>query len=389
MKRIYLDYAATTPMHPAVLEAMLPYFNERFGNPSSIHAFGQEAKGAIERAREQVAALINSRPEEIIFTSGGTEANNLAIFGVCGANKGKHIITSSIEHHAVIEPCKYLAKQGYKITYLPVDKFGMVNPEEVINGLTKDTVLVSIMHANNEIGTIEPIEEISNKIKVISKKSILFHTDAVQSVSSIDVDVNKLDVDLLSMAGHKFYGPKGVGALYVRKGTKIAPFMLGGGQERGLRPTTENVAGIVGFGRACEIAKLRLFDRQKKLDTLREKLLNGIMAKVPDVFLNGHPEKRLPKNLNLSVKYIEGESIILNLDLEGIAASSGSACTSGSIEASHVQKAIGLEPALARGAVRFTLGRLTTDSDIEKVLEVFPRIVARLRAMSPLTKGGK
>jgi len=386
MRQIYLDYAATTPTHPDVLAEMQPYFSEKFGNPSSIHSFGREAKAAVEEARESVASLIGAKPEEIIFTSGGTEANNFAIDGIAYANekKGNHIITSKIEHHAVLEPCHFLEKHGFQVTYLPVDKYGLVNPEDVAKAITDKTILVSIMHANNEIGTIEPIEEIS---KITKEKGIYFHTDAVQTVGSIPVNVDEFGIDLLSMSAHKLYGPKGVGALYVRKGTRMEPFIRGGGQERNRRASTENVPGIVGLGEACELAEKKLSSRIKHLTPLRDKLLKDLMDKIPEVVLNGHPTKRLPKNVNVSVKYIEGESMLLNLDMEGIAASTGSACSSGSLDPSHVLLAIGLSHELAHGSIRFTLGRLNTEKDVKRVLDVFPKIVEKLRKMSPLYKG--
>ncbi|MEE8638675.1 MAG: cysteine desulfurase NifS [Candidatus Margulisiibacteriota bacterium] len=385
MKRIYLDHAATTPTHPEVVAEMQPYFEEKFGNPSSIHSFGQEAKAAVEKARKQVADLIGAKPEEIVFTSGGTEANNFALHGVAYANEkqGNHIITTPIEHHAMLEPCKFLESRGFKITYLPVDKYGLVDPEDVRKAITDKTILVSVMHANNEIGTIEPIGEIS---KIVKEKGIYFHTDAVQTAGEIEVDVNRLGVDLLSMSAHKFYGPKGVGALYIRKGTRMVPFLRGGGQERHRRASTENVPGIVGFGKACELAKNELQGRIKHLAPLRDKLIKGLLAKVPDVVLNGHPEKRLPKNVDITVKYVEGESMLLNLDMVGIAVSTGSACSSVSLEPSHVMMAIGTSPELAHGSIRFTLGRSTTAEDIDRVLEVFPGIVEKLRKMSPLSK---
>jgi cysteine desulfurase len=392
MKRTYLDYAATTPTHPEVFKAMSPYFSEKFGNPSSFHSFGQEAKGAIEKAREQVAKLIGAKPEEIVFTSSGTEADNLVLFGVTAAHKDKggHIITSTIEHPAILAPCKLLEKEGYKITRVPVDKYGMVNPEDVKKAITDKTILVSIMHANNEIGTIQPISEISKIIKQAtgnSQQATYFHTDAVQTVGGIEVNVDKLGVDLLSLSGHKFYGPKGVGALYIRKGTKINPYLLGGSQERRRRASTENVPGIVGLGMAAEIALNEQGEREKYLLPLRDRLIKGIKDKIPEITLNGDPEKRLPKNVNFSIHHVEGESMMLNLDLEGIAASTGSACSSGSLEPSHVMLAIGLSHEYAHGSIRFTLGRLTTEKDIDRVLEVFPKIVEKLRKMSPL--GGK
>ncbi|MBU0672097.1 MAG: cysteine desulfurase NifS [Candidatus Margulisbacteria bacterium] len=385
MKRIYLDYAATTPVHPDVAAEMQPYFSEKFGNPSSIHSFGQEAKAAVERAREQVAGLIAAQPEEIVFTSGGTEANNFAVQGIALANedRGNHIIVSKIEHHAVLEPARFLENHGFKVTFLPVDNDGLVHPEDVQKAITDKTILVSIMHANNEIGTIEPIEEIS---KITKEKGVYFHTDAVQTVGSIPVDVNKLGVDLLSTSAHKLYGPKGVGALYIRKGTRLEPFIRGGGQERHRRASTENVAGIVGFGKACELAKNELQSRIDHLIPLRDKLIKGIKDNIQDVVLNGHPSIRLPKNVDITVKYVEGESMLLNLDIEGIAVSTGSACSSGALEPSHVLMATGISPELAHGSIRFTLGRLTTDEDIDRVLEVYPKIVEKLRKMSPLVK---
>lgn len=385
MKRIYLDHAATTPAHSDVVSEMRLYYSDNFGNPSSIHIFGREARSAVEKAREKVAALLNARPEEIVFTSGGTESDNFALQGVAFANekRGNHIITSSIEHHAILETCKFLETRGFKVTYLPVDKYGVVNPEDVKNAITDKTILVSIMHANNEIGTIQPIAEIS---KITKEKGIYFHTDAVQTVGEIEVDVDKLGVDLLSLSGHKFYGPKGIGALYVRKGVKMVPFLRGGGQENHRRGSTENVPSIVGLGKACELAKDQSRERIEHLLPLREKLIMGLKGRIPEIELNGHPDMRLPKNVNLSIKYVEGESMILNLDIEGIAASTGSACTSGALEASHVLLACGLTHEIAHGSVRFTLGRLTTEEDIDKVLEIFPGIVEKLRKMSPLSK---
>lgn len=393
-KRIYLDYAATTPVHPRVAEAMRPYHTEKFGNPSSIHYFGQEARAVVERARESVARLIGAKAEDIVFTSGGTEADNFALEGIAFASqeKGNHIITSVIEHHAVTECCEFLKKRGFDITYLPVDDQGKVDPEEVRKAITDKTILVSIMHANNEMGTIEPIAEIS---KVVSHQSsvnghkIFFHTDAVQTTGHCPVNVDELGIDLLSMSAHKLYGPKGVGALYVRKGAGIVPFLHGGGQERGRRASTENVPGIVGFGVAAEIASREIKEETKKILPLRDKLIKGILDTIPDSQLNGHPVDRLANNVNVSIKYVEGESMLLNLDMHGVAASTGSACTSGSLEPSHVLLAIGLSPELAHGSLRFTLGRFTTAAEVEYVLEVLPDIVKKLRAMSPLVKGEK
>jgi len=385
MKRIYLDYAATTPTHPDVLKAMLPYFTEAFGNPSSIYSYGQEAKGAIEEARTKVASLIGARDEEIVFTGGGTEADNFALKGVAFANenRGNHIITSPIEHHAVIETCKYLERRGFSVTYLPVDEYGMVDPDDVRRAITDKTVLISVMLANNEMGTIEPIAEIG---KIAKEAGVYFHTDAVQAVGRIPMDVNELGVDLLSISAHKFYGPKGIGALYIRKGTKVVSFMHGGGQERRRRASTENVPGIVGFGKAAELARQDINEEVGRLTHLRDKLITGLLERIDRTRLNGHPAKRLPNSVNVSIDFVEGESMLLNLDLEGICASTGSACSSGSLEASHVLLAMGLSHEQAHGSLRFTLGKWTADEEIERVLEVLPGIVTRLRAMSPLLK---
>lgn len=385
MRRVYLDCAATTPMRDEVLEAMSPYFKGRFGNPSSIHSFGQEARGAIEEAREKVAALIGGRGEEIVFTSGGTEADNFAIKGTAYASErnGDHIITSSIEHHAVLESCNFLERRGTRVTYLPVDKYGLVDPEAVRAAITEKTILISIMHANNEVGTIEPIAEIG---KIARERGIPFHTDAVQTVGHIPVNVDELGVDLLSISAHKLYGPKGIGALYIRKGTRLVSFMHGGEQERRRRASTENVPGIVGFGRAAELAQSELGKEAQRQTSLRTKLIEGLLERIDRLTLNGHPTGRLPNNVNVSIEFVEGESLLLNLDLEGIAASTGSACSSGSLEPSHVLLALGLSHQLAHGSLRFTMGLYTTEEDIERVLAVLPPIVARLRAMSPLLK---
>jgi cysteine desulfurase len=385
MKRIYLDYAATTPIHSEVVKAMLPYFTEAFGNPSSIHSYGQEAKGAIEEARVKVADLIGARSEELVFTSGGTEADNFAIKGVAFANesKGNHIITSSIEHHAVIETCQFLERRGFRITYLSVDGDGLVDPDDVRKAITDKTTLISVMHANNEMGTIEPIAEIG---KVATEAGIYFHTDAVQTVGHISVNVNELVVDLLSMSAHKFYGPKGVGALYIRKGTKLAPFMHGGEQERRRRASTENVPGIVGLGKAAELAQHEMGEEVERLTYLRDQLIKSLLEQIDHTRLNGHPLKRLPNNINVSVDFVEGESMLLNLDLEGICASTGSACSSSSLEPSHMLLALGLSHEQAHGSLRFSLGKWTTEEEIERVLDVLPRVVAKLRAMSPLLK---
>ena len=385
MKRIYLDHAATTPTHPEVVEAMLPYFTDAFGNPSSPHSLGQEAKAAVEEARDKIAHLIGVQSEEIIFTSGGTEADNFAIQGVAYASqhKGNHIITTSIEHHAVLEPCKFLERQGFKVTYLPVDKSGLVDPEEIKKAITNKTILISVMHANNEVGTIEPIVEIG---KIAKEKEIYFHTDAVQTVGHIPMNVDEFEVDLLAMSAHKLYGPKGVGALYVRQGTRITPFMHGGGQERGRRASTENVPAIVGFGTAAEIAQREIDKEVESLIPLRDKFIQGLFERIAQIHLNGHPWQRLPNNVNVSIEFVEGESLLISLDLEGIVASSGSACSSDALEPSHVLLALGLPGELARGSLRFSLGRGTTEEEVGRVLEVLPRIVTRLRSISPLLK---
>lgn len=388
MRKIYFDYAATTPTDPEVVEAMIPYFTDKYGNPSSIHSFGQEGRAAIMSVREKVASLLGADPEELIFTSGGTESDNFAIKGVAYANehKGNHIITSSIEHHAVIEPCEFLEKRGFDLTYLPVDKYGLVDPDDVKKAITDKTILISVMHANNEIGTIQPIAEIG---KIAKKRKIYFHTDSVQTFGHLPINVDELNIDLLSVSAHKLYGPKGIGALYVRKGTRMTPFIHGGGQERNRRASTENVPGIMGFGKAVEIAKDEMDEEAKRLTILRDKLIESILEEIEHVRLNGHPTQRLPNNVNLSLEFLEGESMLLSLDMEGIAASTGSACSSSTLEASHVLLATGLSHELAHGSLRLTLGRYTSEEDIAHVLEVLPRIVERLRSMSPLYKENK
>ena len=388
MKRIYLDHNATTPLHPEVLEAMLPYYKEAFGNPSTIYSFGQETRKATDEARETVANLIGASPEEIIFTSGGTEADNLALKGVPAAleKKGKHIITSSIEHHAVLSTLKYLEKRGYQVSFLPVDEHGWLDPGEVEEAITSQTVLISVMHANNEVGTIEPISEIG---EIAQKAGIYLHTDAVQTIGKIKVNVDDLKVDLLSLSAHKFYGPKGVGALYVRKGTRIYPLLHGGYQERRRRAGTENVAGIVGLGKAAEIAPKEMVQQSRRESNLRDRLEKMIRENINHCQLNGHPTQRLPNTLNISFEFIEGESLILNLDLKGIAASSGSACTSGSLEPSHVLMAMGVAPEIAQGSIRFSLGRDNRKEDIDYTVENLVEIVTRLREMSPLFAGRK
>lgn len=383
MRRIYLDYAATTPTDPEVLEAMEPYFFEKFGNASSIHSFGQDAKKAVEDARLKVADFLRAKPEEIIFTSGGTESDNTAIKGVAWAleKKGNHIITSVIEHHAVGEPCKFLEKRGAKISYVGVDKSGIVDPNDVKKAITDKTVLISVMHANNEIGVIQPIAEIG---KIARGKGVYFHTDAVQTVGHIPVKVNDLNVDLLSLSAHKFYGPKGVGVLYVRKGTRMERLLDGGDQEWRKRASTINTPGIVGLGKAVELCQDKMEEETAFQTGLRDLLIKEIFARIPDVYLNGHADKRLPNNVNFSIKYIEGESMLLNLDMLGIAASTGSACTSSSLEPSHVLLALGLPHEIAHGSLRFTLGRWTKEDDIDALLEQLPKIVQSLRDMSPL-----
>lgn len=382
-RKVYMDYAATTPLKKEVLEEMVPYFSETFGNPSSIHSFGREARKAVDLARDRVAKALNAKSEEIYFTAGGSESDNWAIKGVALANKnkGNHIITSAIEHHAVLHTCESLEKQGFEITYLPVDQYGMVDPEQVRRAINSNTILVTIMFANNEIGTIQPIKEIG---AITRENGIYFHTDAVQAVGHVPIDVNKLNIDLLSLSGHKLYGPKGIGALFIRKGVKISPIIHGGAQERNRRAGTENVPGIVGLGKAVELAYANMEANNKRLINLRDRLIEGILSKIDHVYLNGHPTNRLPGNVNMSFEYIEGESLLLSLDMKGIAASSGSACTSGSLDPSHVLLAIGLSHEIAHGSLRLTLGEENTDEDVDYVLEVLPEIVNRLRAMSPL-----
>lgn len=385
MQRIYLDYAATTPVREEVLETMLPYCHTKFGNPSSIHSFGQETRTAVENARDQVASLIGARPEEIVFTSGGTEADNLAIKGIFYAlkDRGNHIIISSIEHHAVLETCKFVETLGGRVTRLSVDGHGLVNPDDLRAAITEGTILISIMHASNEIGTIEPIADLS---AVARERGIAFHTDAVQATGHIPTNVDELGVDMLAMSAHKLHGPKGVGALYVRKGTRLVPFMHGGEQEHGRRASTENVPGIVGFGKAAELASAELADESDRLTGLRTKLIESLFARIDNITLNGHPTLRLPNNVNVSIDFVEGESIIINLDLAGIAASTGSACSSADAEPSHTLLALGVPREKAHGSVRFTMGRETTEAEVDRVIAELPPIVERLRSMSPLLK---
>jgi len=383
MKSVYLDHAATTPLHPDVLEAMMPYLKESYGNPMSLHDAGQRAKRACEDARLKVATLIGAMPEEIIFTSCGTESNNMALKGIAWANqsKGKHIITTQIEHHSVINSAKALEKMGFEVTYLPVDKYGLVDPKELEKAIRQDTILISVMHANNEIGTLEPISEIA---KIAKTKEILFHADAVSSVGTISVNVNELGVDLLSLAASQFYGPKGIGALFVRKSIKITPLFHGGIQEGGRRAGTDNVPGIVGLGKVAELALCDLPKRVKQIVPLRDRLIKGLSEKIDHIYLNGHPVQRLPGNVNVSIEYVEGESMLLSLNMQGVMVASGSSCTSHALKASHVLTAIGVDPALAQGSLLFSLGIDNAAEDIDYVLEVLPPIVERLRKMSPL-----
>ncbi|MCL1791132.1 MAG: cysteine desulfurase NifS [Peptococcaceae bacterium] len=362
---------------------MMAFMTETYGNPSSVHQFGRVARTAVEKARGQVADLIGATPEEIVFLSGGTEANNLAIQGVAHAraNKGHHLITTAIEHHAVLDVMEDLAKNGYELTVLPVDSEGLVSVAEVQAAIRPDTILISVMHANNEIGSIQPIAEIGTLAR---ENGVLFHVDAVQSLGKLPISVIDMNIDMLSVSGHKIYGPKGIGALYIRKGVKIKPMTLGGGQERNIRPGTENVAGIIGFGEACRLAAEGM-GGAFAVELLRDKLLNGIVERISDVVVNGPlGDKRMPNNVNVSIKFVEGESLLLSLDMQGIAASSGSACTSGSLDPSHVLMAIGLPHEIAHGSLRLTLGKQTTEEDVDYVLEKLPPIVERLRAMSPL-----
>ena len=383
MKRIYMDHAATTPTDIEVVREMEPYFTQKYGNPNSVHSFGQEAREAVEEARKKVARLIGANPSEIIFTSGGTESDNYAIKGIAWANqkKGNHIITSQIEHHAVLHSCHFLEKHGFKVTYLPVDKYGLIDPGDVKKAITGKTVLVTIMHANNEIGTIEPIRDIA---KITKEAGVYFHADSVQTVGHIPIEVNELGVDMLTMSGHKLYGPNGVGVLYLRKGIRIESLMDGGSQEKNRRAGTENVAGIVGIGKAAELAEKRLAQGEEdKIIKLRDKLIKEILNKVENVRLNGHPSNRLPGNVNFCFEFIEGESMLLNLDMEGIAASSGSACTSGSLEPSHVLLAIGLPPEIAHGSLRLSLGKDNTEEEVDYLIDILPKIIKKLRALSP------
>jgi len=376
-RRIYVDYGATTPTDPRVVEAMVPYFTEKFGNAGSIHAFGQEAREAVDRSREIVASAIGASPQEIVFTSGATEADNFAVLGAAWANeaRGRHLITSRIEHHAVLEPCRFLEGRGFEVTYLPVDRTGWVDPDGVRRAIRPDTILVSVMSANNEIGTLEPVAEIG---RIARERGILMHTDATQSVGIVPVHVDALSVDLLSLSAHKRYGPKGVGALYVRKGSKLSRVQSGGSQERNRRAGTENVPGIVGFGAALTLALEVMDEEASHLRRLRDRLIDE-MTRLDGAHLNGHRTDRLPGNVNLSFEGTDSESLLLALDFQGVAASSGSACTSGSLEPSHVLTAIGLSPEIAAGTVRLTLGRWTTSQDVDELLTIFPEVLRSLR----------
>lgn len=383
MDRIYMDNAATTRVKPEVRDAMLPFYDEVFGNPSTIYYYGREAHKALDHARQQVATAIGADKDEIYFTSCGTESDNWAIKGTAFAHqkKGNHIITSAIEHHAVLHTCAWLEKHGFEVTYLPVDEYGRVDPADVEKAITDKTILITIMFANNEIGTIQPIAEIA---KIAKAHNVLFHTDAVQAVGAVPINVHELGVDMLSLSGHKFYAPKGVGALYIRRGVRIDINQQGGAQERGKRGGTENMAQIVGLGKAIEMATADVEGHAKKLAHMRDRLIDGILAEIPDVKLNGHRTERLPNNVNVSIRYIEGEALLLRLDLAGIAASSGSACTSGSLDPSHVLLAIGLPHEVAHGSLRLSLGDFNTEHDVDVVLEKLPEIVKTLRDMSPL-----
>ncbi|UCG92162.1 MAG: cysteine desulfurase NifS [candidate division WOR-3 bacterium] len=381
---IYLDYNATTPTDPRVLDAMLPYFQARFANPSSIHRAGHEARRAVEKAREKLAHLVVARVDEVYFTSGGTEADNIAVKGVAFAqNKRKKIITSAIEHHAVLTTCEYMTKFGFEVVKVPVDPHGIIDLNFLEDAVDDNTVIISIMHANNEVGTVEPITEIS---KIAHRHGIVFHTDAVQTVGKLPIDIESMGIDMLSLSGHKFCGPKGTGALIARTGIRFDPLSHGGHHEHNKRAGTENVPGIVGLGKACEIAMTEMAEEEKRIRLLRDKLWNGIREKIPDLILNGHPEKRLANTLGICVRYVEGESLLLHLDMHGICASSGSACTSGSLEPSHVLLAMGIPHETAHGSIRFSLGRYTEEAEILEVIRVFPKIVEKLRVISPLSK---
>ncbi|MCS7224147.1 MAG: cysteine desulfurase NifS [Armatimonadetes bacterium] len=381
---IYMDYAATTPLDPRVKEAMEPFLSDAFGNPNSIHFYGRQARKAVDESREMIAHILGCRPGEMIFTSGGTESDNLALRGVAGARKhrGRHIVSSTIEHHAVLHTLEALREEGFEVTLVPVDEDGLVDPEQVADAVREDTILVSIMHANNEIGTIQPIAEIAKLVKE-KKTDVLVHTDAVQTVGHLPVRVDQLNVDLLSLSAHKFYGPKGVGALYVRQGTRLVPQLTGGGQEKNRRSGTENVAGIVGMAHALRLSTQEMEQENRRLAALRDRLIDGILGQVPDSRLNGHRTQRLAHNANFSFLGVEGEALLLQLDLHGICASSGSACTSGSLDPSHVLLALGLSREWAIGSLRLTLGRSNDDQQVDQVVKIVPQIVQRLRELTP------
>jgi cysteine desulfurase len=384
-KRIYMDHTAGRPVDPRVIEAMLPYMKSLCGNPSSVHSFGQEARQALEEARTKVAESINAESKESIFlTSGATESNNMAIKGIAHRNQdhGRHIITSSVEHMSVLNPCKFLMTKGFKVTFLPVDQYGFVDLTSLEEEMTNETILVSIMYANGEIGTIQPIKEIS---QMVHRNNAYLHVDAAAANGQVQIDVNDEGIDLLTISSNDMYGPKGVGALYIKKGIRLEPLIHGGGQERGLRSGTENLPGIVGFGKAAEIAKEEMPTESERLKKLRNKLIKGLLDPIPHSFLNGHPTKRLPNNAAVRYSFIEGESILLDLDMKGVAASSGSACTAKTLEPSHVLRAIGLKHEEAHGSLLFTLGRQNTEEEVDYVIRIIPEIVKRLREMSPLT----
>lgn len=384
MRKVYMDHTAGMPVDPRVFDAMKPYFKEFYGNPASLHSFAQEARKGLENAREKVAELIGAEKREVFFTSCATESNNWAIRGVAERNRerGKHIITTSIEHMSVLNVCKYLMKQGFNVSFLPVDKYGVVDLEALKKELTDETILVSVMYANSEIGTIEPIKEVS---EIVHEKNAYLHVDATAAIGQVPIDVKKEGIDLLTLSSNDMYGPKGVGALYIKKGTKLVPLIYGGGQEYGLRSGTENLPSIVGMGKAAELAKTEMQAESTRLSKLRDKFIKGLLESIPYSFLNGHPTKRLPNNVAVRFSFIEGESMLLNLDMAGVAASSGSACTAKTLEPSHVLRAIGLKHEEAHGSLLFTLGKQNTGEDVDYVVGLLPDIVKRLRAMSPLT----
>jgi len=387
MKRIiYLDHNATTPVNPEVLKAMIPFYKSQYGNASSLHSKGREARNAVDKAREILGDFLGTEPEDIIFTSGGTESDNFAIKGTLFRNKDTgrdHIITSKIEHQAVLSTCKYLEKKGVRVTYVDVDKYGIVDLNQIKDSIAEKACLITIMHANNEVGTIQPIKEIA---RIAKEKGVYFHTDAIQSFCKIPTGAKELGVDMLSISAHKIYGPKGVGALYIRKGVKIEPYQHGGHHERSLRAGTENVAGIVGLGKAVELLKEDYLQKAQRIQMLRDRLHKGLSEEIDELYLNGHPELRLPNTLNLGFAYVEGESLLLNFDMKGICVSTGSACTSGSLEPSHVLTAMGADPIISQGSVRFSLGQDNSEEEIDYCIRVIPKIVRKLRKMSPLVK---